>query len=408
MKYIILIGDGMAGRPLRQLGNSTCLQKAHTPNMDKIASEGEVGMVRTIPPGLSPGSDVAILSIFGYNPMRYYTGRAPLEAASKGIKLGPQDVAYRCNLITLKFPKSKKRDMATVEDYSAGHISTEEARKLIQAINRKLGTKEIIFYPGVSYRHLMVWKGGRDRINSTPPHDITGKKITRYLPSGYKTQILKMLMEKSTEILLSHPVNNKRIERGLNPANSIWLWGHGKKPHIPRFKKLYGLNGALISAVDLVKGIGIYAGFDIIRVKGATGYLDTNYLGKARAALSALKSADIVCVHVEAPDEAAHKGDVEEKIKAIENFDKMVVGTVLKGIKKFQKYRILLLPDHSTPIQVKTHTHEPVPFAIYGNGSRKTRTPSGIEHFSEDIGKIKDIRVFEKGYKLVRYFINST
>jgi 2,3-bisphosphoglycerate-independent phosphoglycerate mutase len=404
MKYIILIGDGMAGRPLRQLNNRTCLQKAHTPYMDKVASQGEVGMVRTIPRDLSPGSDVAILSIFGYNPLQYYTGRAPLEAASQGIKLGPRDIAYRCNLITLRFPRSRKREMAEVEDYSAGHISTAEARKLIKEINRKLGTREIVFYPGVSYRHLMVWKNGKSCIHSTPPHDITGKKIKHYLPSESKTRTLKMLMEKSTEILSSHPVNKKRIREGLNPANSIWLWGHGKKPRIPKFKALYGLKGALISAVDLVRGIGIYAGFDIIKVKGATGYLDTNYLGKAEAALKTLKKTDIVCVHVEAPDEAAHKGNIREKITAIENFDTMVVGTILKGIEQFKKYSILLLPDHTTPIQVMTHTSDPVPFALYRKSTDNNRRPLHVKHFSEDISQMKDISFFEKGYKLMKYF----
>jgi 2,3-bisphosphoglycerate-independent phosphoglycerate mutase len=406
MKYIILIGDGMADRPIKGLGNKTCLQKAYTPHMDYIASAGEVGSVKTIPPGFAPGSDVAILSIFGYNPSRYYSGRAPLEAASRGIKLLPGDVAHRCNLITLKFPGTKKREMATVEDYSAGHISTSEARRLIQEINRKLGTTKLIFYPGVSYRHLMVWKGGEVTIKSTPPHDITGEQIGGYLPSGDRQNILRKLMEQSTDILLSHPVNKKRIKLGLKPANSIWFWGHGKKPEIPKFKDKYGMKGALISAVDLVKGLGVYAGFDIINVKGATGYLDTNYIGKARAALKALKKVNIVCVHVEAPDEAAHKGDVNEKIKAIENFDSLVVGTVLKGLKTFKHYSILLLPDHATPIEIMTHTNEPVPYAILRRDEAVEHTV-GARHFSEDICDLKRIRIFKKGYKLMDYFLKG-
>ena len=406
MKYIILIGDGMADWPLKKLGYKTCLQKAYTPHMDYIASAGEVGSVRTIPPGFAPGSDVALLSIFGYNPSRYYSGRAPLEAASRGIKLLPGDVAYRCNLITLKFHGTKKRDMATVEDYSAGHISTSEARSLIQEVNRKLGTKKIIFYPGVSYRHLMIWKGGNVTIKSTPPHDITGKKIGGYLPSGDRQNILKKLMEQSIDILLSHPVNKKRVKLGLKPANSIWLWGHGKKPEIPKFKDKYGMKGALISAVDLVKGLGVYAGFDIINVKGATGYLDTNYIGKARAALKALKKVNIVCVHVEAPDEAAHKGDVNEKIKAIENFDSMVVGTVLKGLKIFKHYSILLLSDHATPIEIMTHTNEHVPYAIFRRNEAVKNTV-GARHFSEDICDLKRIRIFKKGYTLMDYFLKG-
>ena len=404
MKYIILIGDGMADRHLKKLGNKTCLQKAYIPNMDKIAAKGEVGRVRTIPPGFAPGSDVAILSIFGYDPAKYYTGRAPLEAASKKIKLKPNDVAYRCNLVTLKFPESRTREMAEVEDYGAGHISTPEARALIKAIDNKLGSKEIKFYPGVSYRHLMVWKGGRNNVQSTPPHDITGKKIGTYLPVGDGEDTLNTLMEKSTEILLSHPVNKRRIKQGFKPANSIWLWGQGKKPDMPKFQNKYGLKGALIAAVDLVKGIGGYAGFDIINVKGATGYLDTNYLGKAKAALNALKKADIVCLHVEAPDEASHKGDAREKIKAIENFDSIVVGTILEGIEKFKRYNILVLPDHSTPLQIMTHTNDPVPFAIYRNYKTANRAVTA-KHFSEDICGMKGIRIFDKGYKLMDYFI---
>jgi len=402
MKYIVLIGDGMAGWPIKKFGNKTCLQKAYIPNMNRIASEGKVGSIRTIPSGFAPGSDIANLSIFGYDPVKYYTGRAPLEAVARGIKLRPKDIAYRCNLITLKFPDSENRDMAVMEDFSAGHIPTKEAEILIKEINHMLGNKKIAFYPGVSYRHLMIWKGGKDNVQCTPPHDITGKKIGSYLPMGDGGGILKGLMEKSTEILLLHPVNRKRIRHGLKPANSIWLWGQGKKPTIPRFKDKYGLKGALISAVDLTKGLGIYAGLKIINVKGATGYLDTNYLGKAKAALKALKSVDFVYLHVEAPDEAGHKGDVEAKIKAIEDFDSLVVGTVLNGMKAFKDYRILLLPDHATPIKVRTHTDEPVPFAIYD--SRVHVENKGVT-FDESIAKRKNIKIFEKGYKLMEYFI---
>ena len=296
--------------------------------------------------------------------------------------------------------------MAEVEDYGAGHISTPEARALIKAIDNKLGSKEIKFYPGVSYRHLMVWKGGRNNVQSTPPHDITGKKIGTYLPVGDGEDTLNTLMEKSTKILLSHPVNKRRIKQGLKPANSIWLWGQGKKPDMPKFQNKYGLKGALIAAVDLVKGIGGYAGFDIINVKGATGYLDTNYLGKAKAALNALKKADIVCLHVEAPDEASHKGDAREKIKAIENFDSMVVGTISEGIKKFKRYNILVLPDHSTPLQIMTHTNDAVPFAIYRNYKTANHAVTA-KHFSEDICGMKGIRIFDKGYKLMDYFIKG-
>ena len=421
MKYIILVGDGMADRPIRKIGYKTCLQKAATPNMDKIASEGKVGRIRTIPRGFPLGSDVANLSILGYDPSKYYSGRAPFEAAYRGVSLKRGDVAYRCNLVTLKLSKSKDINMAVMEDYSAGHISTREAKILIKVVNRKLGGNKIIFYPAVSYRHLMVWKNGKDKTHCTPPHDITGRKIGSYFPEGDGEVILREFIEKSTEILTLHSVNRKRISRGLRPANSIWLWGQGKKPAILKFKAKYGLKGALISAVDLTKGLGVCAGFDVINVKGATGYLDTNYLGKAKAALNALKTKDIVYLHVEAPDEAGHNGDIKAKIKAIEDFDSKVVGTVLKGIKKFKEYSILLLPDHPTPVNLMTHTDEPVPFAIYSvrkkappelsnRASRSDNTRDyrvKVNNFSEKICNMKGALVFEKGYKLMDYFIRK-
>ncbi len=404
MKYIVLVGDGMADRPLKQLDNKTCLQKARTPNMDKLAVGGEFGKVRTIPKGFEPGSDVANLSILGYNPSKYYSGRAPVEAEYRGIKLAPDDVAFRCNLVTLKFADAGDRKDALMQDYSAGHITTSEARCLIKDINKELSDKDITFFPGVSYRHLMIWKNGKVKIKCTPPHDITGKKISRYLPEGKGAEILRVLMEQSTEVLLSNVVNKNRVKKGLSPANSLWFWGQGRKLSVPKFEDKYNLKGALISAVDLTKGLGVCAGFDIINVKGATGYIDTNYIGKANAALNALKSCDIVYVHVEAPDEAGHNGDVRTKIKAIEDFDAKVVGTVLKGIAKFKDYRILLLPDHATPITVMTHTDEPVPFIIYDSSIK--RENKGYA-FNESILRKKGIKVFERGYKLMDYFIGK-
>jgi 2,3-bisphosphoglycerate-independent phosphoglycerate mutase len=404
MKYIILVGDGMADRPLRELGYRTCLQVANTPNMDRLASEGEAGMVRTIPDGFEPGSDIANLTILGYDPGRYYSGRAPLEAAYRGVELGPEDVAFRCNLVTLRFNGDDK--YAVMEDYSAGHITTPEARRLIREINRRLGSERIAFYPGVSYRHLMVWRNGDDRMTCTPPHDITGRRIERYLPSGRGAGLLLDLMKASVDILLSHPVNRQRVKKGLPPANSIWLWGQGKGLRLPRFKERYGLSGAIISAVDLMKGIGVSVGFDVIEVRGATGYLDTNYEGKAKAALKALKDVDVVYLHVEAPDEAGHNGDVRAKIKAIEDFDSRVIGTIMKGMRSFRDYSILLLPDHATPLRVRTHTGEPVPFVIYrsaGTGSKGGKAGS----FSEGIKRLKGIRVFERGYRLMDYFIRG-
>jgi 2,3-bisphosphoglycerate-independent phosphoglycerate mutase len=403
MKYVVLIGDGMADRPLDELGGLTPLQKAHTPNMDRLAQEGVIGRVRTIPQGFHPGSDVANLSILGYDPAGYYTGRAPLEAASIGVKLDENDVAYRCNLVTLKFDKNRVH--AIMDDYSSGHITTEEARELIKTVKEELGSDEMVFYPGVSYRHLMVWKNGSLKIECTPPHDILGKDISDYLPAGERDEALLDMMRRSVDILSAHPVNRERIANGKKPANSIWLWGQGKKPRVPAYKEKYGIKGALISAVDLTKGLGIYAGFDILKVPGVTGWLDTNYGGKAEYALNALKDADFVYIHVESPDEAGHSGNYKDKIKAIEDFDALVVGPVMKGLKeRFKEYRVLLMPDHATPIRVRTHTDEPVPFVIYD--SRKKQKNKDI-CYDESITDRKDALVVNEGYKLMDYFIKE-
>ncbi|MEW6714654.1 MAG: cofactor-independent phosphoglycerate mutase [Nitrospirota bacterium] len=403
MKYVVLIGDGMAGRPLKELGYKTCLQKARTPNMDRLAAEGEAGKARTIPKGFEPGSDVANLSILGYDPSRYYSGRAPLEAAYQGIKLGPKDVAFRCNLVNLIF----KNSHAVMHDYSAGHITTNESRVLIKEIDKKLGSKEISFYPGVSYRHLMVWRNGQEKIKCTPPHDITGKRIDKYLSKGKGAEVLQKLKNEAVAILLANPVNKDRIKRGLPPANSLWFWGQGRKLSIPKFRDKYKLKGALISAVDLTKGLGICAGFDVLTVKGATGYIDTNYAGKADAALKTLDKHDFVYVHVEAPDEAGHNGDIKNKVKAIEDFDSKVVGRIMKGMKRFKEYSILLMPDHATPIRAMTHTDEPVPFVIYRNMKTEKRGKGKSSSYSEYICRMKDILVFEKGHELMDYFIGG-
>jgi 2,3-bisphosphoglycerate-independent phosphoglycerate mutase len=407
MKYIILLGDGMADRPHPDLGGKTCLQAAKTPNLDQLASLGEVGMVHTVPEGFAPGSDVANLTVMGYDPRKYYTGRSPLEAASIGVELGPDDVAFRCNLVTLRissgsFAGGRKGRRALMEDFSAGHIGSQEAQVLIEEIDSKLGTDHMRFYPGVSYRHLMVWKGGRDTIECTPPHDIQDKDIQDYLPRGDGDEVVNTLMEASVDILLNHPVNRKRLEIGKRAANSIWLWGQGRRPSMPTFREKYGLEGAMISAVDLTKGIGIYAGFEVINVPGATGWIDTNYVGKAEHALWALKSKDIVYVHVEAPDEAGHTGDLKNKMKAIEDFDEFIVGNIMHGMKQFDEYRILVLPDHPTPLEIRTHSNEPVPFALYDN--RKERT-DGPVHYDETIGTRKDALLFRDGYRLMDHFL---
>jgi 2,3-bisphosphoglycerate-independent phosphoglycerate mutase len=402
MKYIVILGDGMADRHVKELGGKTPLQKAFKPNMDRLAREGIIGKVRTIPKGFHPGSDIANLNILGYNPVEFYSGRAPLEAASIGIMLKKDDVAYRCNLITLKF--NRDRTKAVMEDYSSDHIRTEDARELIKEINGEIGTEQISFYPGVSYRHIMVWSSGASDTECIPPHDITGKDITDYLPVGEGEDVLREIMRKSTDILENHPINRERKKKGKRPANSIWLWGQGKKLILPTFKQKYSLEGALVSAVDLMRGIGIYAGFEILDVPGITGYLDTNYVGKAEAAIRALKRVDFAYIHVEAPDEAGHSGSYTDKIKAIEDFDALVVGTVLKGMESIDKYRILVMPDHATPVEVRTHTDEPVPFVIYDNSIK--RENKGIA-FDESITKREDILVFEEGYKLMDYFIKG-
>ncbi|MEW5744794.1 MAG: cofactor-independent phosphoglycerate mutase [Nitrospirota bacterium] len=403
MKYIVLIGDGMADRPLQELGGLTPLQKAATPHMDRLAREGVFGSVHTVPRGLPPGSDVANLSILGYDPRRYYTGRAPLEAASIGVALDDTDVAYRCNLVTLAFT-GNDADTA-MEDYSSGHITTEEARVLIEALKAELESETIRFYPGVSYRHLMVWKNGSADVECTPPHDILGKTISAYLPKGAGDGVLRDLMQRSVCILESHPLCKERVARGKRPANSIWLWGQGRRPQLPTYKEKYKVTGALVSAVDLTKGLGIYAGFRVLNVPGATGWLDTNYAGKVAYTLEALNEVDFVYLHVEAPDEAGHSGDVTNKLTAIEDFDAKVVGPVMQGLaERFGEYRVLLMPDHPTPIAIRTHSADPVPFVIYD--SRSIRNNEGVG-YDETITERRDAVVIEEGHTLMDHFIRE-
>jgi len=366
MKYIILIGDGMADSPIAELGNRTPLEAANTPNMDSLAGAGSYGLFKTVPDGYAPGSDVANLSVLGYSPAKYYTGRAPLEAASIGVKLGPTDIAFRCNLVTLV-----DKDGSTImNDYSSGHITTEDAAGIIPDLDKALQSEGVRFYLGTSYRHLMVWKDGEKSLKTTPPHDISDKVIDDYLPKGERADKLVRLMKLSQGVLKDHPVNMKRMAEGKKPATSIWLWGQGSAPAMPTIKERFGVEGAIISAVDLMKGIGIYAGLEVIKVPGATGYIDTNYEGKAEAALKALEAKDFVCVHVEAPDEAGHNGNLKDKMKAIEDFDARIVGPVLKGLEKFGEFSVMVLPDHPTPIAIKTHTRDAVPFVLYRNGQK--------------------------------------
>jgi 2,3-bisphosphoglycerate-independent phosphoglycerate mutase len=402
MKYIVIVGDGMADRPLEELGGKTPLQKARTPNMDKLAATSILGKVRTVPEGMHPGSDVANLSILGYDPAKYYSGRAPLEAASIGVELGNNDVAFRCNLVTLKY--NRDRTKAVMEDYSSGHISSDEAAELIKEVSSQLGTKTISFYPGVSYRHLMVWADGSTDIECVPPHDMLGKEIIDYLPVGKGEEVIRKIMMDSVDILDSHPVNRDRVRDGKNPGNSVWLWGQGRRPQMPTFHEKYGISGALVSAVDLTRGLGLYAGFEILKVPGMTGYLDTNYQGKTDATIEALKNVDFVYLHVEAPDEAGHSGNCKDKIQAIEDFDNFIVGGVLTGMKAFPEYRIIVLPDHATPVALRTHSAEPVPFMIYDSRAQKS---NAVTAYDETITEKDDILVFEEGYKLMDYFIRG-
>jgi 2,3-bisphosphoglycerate-independent phosphoglycerate mutase len=390
MKYVVLVGDGMADYSIPELGNLTPLQAANIPNMDFIAKHGKCGVAKTVPDDMPAGSDVANLSIMGYDPAQYYSGRGPLEAASLGITLEKDDVAFRCNLIT-------EKDGA-IADYSAGHISSEEARILIEAVDRELGNHGK-FHAGMSYRHLMVMKQG-EKAQCTPPHDAVGRPVDDVLPHGEDSEILIALIKASKPILENHEVNMKRRKDGKNPANLIWLWGQGKAPNMPLFKELFGVSGSIISAVDLLKGIGKYAGFDVIDVPGATGYLDTNFSGKAACALKSLKDHDFVFVHVEAPDEAAHMGNIEAKIKAIEDFDEKVVGSMLNELGGYGEYRILVLPDHFTPVSVRTHTGEPVPFAIYSS----TESADYVDRFDESAAK-EGVFGLVEGHRLMSLLI---
>ncbi len=360
-RYVILVGDGMGDYPLAELGGKTPLEAASTPHMDRLSLHGLMGTVATIPEGMEPGSDVANMSLLGYDPTLYHTGRAPLEAASMGIRLGPSDVAYRCNLVSL----DRGNDGVTrMGDYSAGHISTGEAHELVAALQQAAAGGPLRLYPGVSYRHLLLWSGGREDLRTTPPHDITGEPSEPYGAVYRCEPILLEFMNRSAEILADHPVNRARREAGRRQANSVWLWGQGKAPAMPTLEERAGLRGAMISAVDLLKGMGVYAGLDAIAVPGATGYLDTNYAGKVQAALKALEAGDFVYVHIEAPDEAGHEGSLQKKIQAIEAFDRQVVGPMVEGLGRFARVNLLIVTDHLTPIQIRTHVSDPVPFLL--------------------------------------------
>lgn len=403
MKYLVMLCDGMADEPNEALGNSTPMEKANKPCMDSLAAKAEVGIVKTVAEGLKPGSDVANLSVLGYEPAVYYSGRSPLEAASIGIDLKDTDVTLRCNLVTLSDEEDYEKK--TILDYCADDISSEEAKILIEYIQEKLGNDVFRFYPGVSYRHCLVWSNGNPHPGVlTPPHDITGKVITDYIPKGEAVDELYDLMKKSYDLLKDHPVNQARIARGKRPANSIWLWGEGTKPLLDNFSEKFGKKGSMISAVDLLKGIAICAGMNSVDVEGATGYLDTNFDGKCKAAIEEFKKgADLVYIHVEAPDECGHRGEIENKVKAIEMIDEHILAPVVEFLRGYDDFAVLVCPDHPTPLSIRTHTSTPVPYLIYDS---KNEINSGVKVFCEKEAR-ETGNYIEKGFTMMNYFLTK-
>lgn len=385
MKYVVVLYDGMADYPVPALDGKTPMMCAKKPNMDYLAQRAEVGLIRTVAPGLKPGSDVANMSVMGFDPMKFYTGRSPLEAASIGIDMKPTDVSLRTNLVTLS-EDDKPYKEKTIVDYCADDISTEEAEVLIKYIDENLGTDEFKFYPGVSYRHCLIWKNGTTDLGKmTPPHDITGKVITEYLSDSENAKPLIDMMKKSYDLLKDHPINIARKKAGKGPANSIWLWGEGTRPAFDSFEDVYGIKGGVVSAVDLIKGLGQCAKMDVAEVEGATGYIDTNFEGKAKAALDLLKKGDdLVYIHFEAPDECGHRNEPENKMRAIELIDERVLPILFEGLKEYDDYKILILPDHPTPIVTRTHASDPVPYLIYHKNDEKD---SKVQSINEETAK---------------------
>ena len=412
MKYAIVIPDGCADEPQEALGGKTPLQAAHTPNMDRIARTGVVGRSNNVPAALTPASDVATLSLFGYDPLVVYTGRAPLETAAMGIKLGGNDWAIRCNLVTIENDKMR--------DFTAGHISSEEGKALIESLQKALGgsaltsrnvltrASQLEFHPGVSYRNILVYRTpgpgpfSPTKTKTQPPHDIPDKPIKDYLPTGPGGPFLNIVMRSSWDVLRNHPVNKGRKERGERPATQIWLWGMGRAPQFKPFAEVYGKRGAIISAVDLVRGVGILLGWKRVDVPGATGYLDTDYAAKGRYGVQALKAHDLVCVHVEASDEASHEGRADAKVKALEEIDRHIVGPLLEALPAHGDWRILVSPDHRTPLRTRAHAHGEVPFAVAGTGV----APNGQATYDEAVAAASDL-AFAQGHDLMRWFLGK-
>ncbi|MHA1340973.1 MAG: cofactor-independent phosphoglycerate mutase [Promethearchaeota archaeon] len=418
MKYAILVCDGAADWPIPELGNKTIFEVAKIPNMDYLAQNGKMGLLKTIPDSMEPGSECANMTILGYNPETDLTGRGPLEALSAGVKLDENDIAFRCNLITIR------NDL--IKDYSAGHISTEEAKELINSIDAKLGKKGVSFFPGVQYRHILRLDGNQysEELILTPPHNVIDRNYLDHLPKprnkengkAVKTaELLNKLIKNSSKILKEHPINIKRVAEGKNPATHVWFWSGGKKPAIKSFKEKYGLTGGVISAVDLIFGLGIAAGLKPVHVKGATGLPDTNYVGKAEAGLKILEKEDFILIHVEATDEMGHAGDYKRKIKALEDFDKFIVGKFIKAEEKFNNEIVIcVLPDHPTPCSYKTHVRDPVPFVIYSpkkainkdNSVNKKQNPNKNRQFSEESGKKGELGLIENGESFMKILLS--
>ncbi len=398
MKFAIIIPDGCADEPQQALGGKTPLQAAHVPAMDEIAAAGVVGRANNVPPHLPPGSDVANLSLLGYDPNKNFTGRAPLEAAAQGIELGPEDWAVRCNLVTI--------EDQIMRDFTAGHVSTAEARELLRTAQEELGGDRLEFIPGVSYRNLLIYRGAGKpapfsaETRSTPPHDLTDKSVADDYPRGPGSDLLNELMSRSVALFADHPVNVERRKAGKLPATNVWLWGLGKTPRLKPFAELHGKSGKMITAVDLLRGLAALIGWERIEVPGATGYTDTDYAAKGRYAVESLPTTDIICVHIEAPDEASHEGDVAAKVKALEEIDRHIVRPVLDALKAQGEYRILVSPDHPTPLRTKTHSHGAVPLAICGTGV----APDAHQTY-DDVTAAQSTLAFDEGWRLMEYFL---
>ncbi|MCK9232438.1 MAG: cofactor-independent phosphoglycerate mutase [Syntrophales bacterium] len=399
MKYAVLLGDGMADEPLHELNGRTPLEAAHTPYMDRIAAQGTLGLLDTIPDGFTPGSDVANLSVLGYDPRECYTGRGAIEAANMGVSLGPSDVAFRCNLVTLSDDASP-----VMEDFTAGHISTKEAGWIIRDLGEALSDGQGDFFAGVSYRHLYVRRNGNEAMRTTPPHDIVGQPIDRYVPAGKGAGAILEIADRARGILRDHPVNRERRRQSRRPANAIWPWGQGRAPKIEKMTAKYRISGGMISAVDLLNGMGIYAGLEVFRVPGATGYIDTDYEAKARTALEILDGLDFVFLHVEAPDEMGHEGNLTGKIRAIEDFDARIVGPVMNGLERGGPFRLLVLSDHPTPIRLRTHAADPTPFAVLSSLDEENQR-RGVA-YGETAARANGLMV-SPGYILMDAFIRD-